>query len=58
MSLAFTPPAPTLRPRLGISLIGTLARWNAARLTRRALRRMSRHELGDIGIDDLELLTR
>ncbi len=40
------------------SMIGSLARWNAARLTRRALRRMSRHELGDIGIDDLEALTR
>jgi uncharacterized protein YjiS (DUF1127 family) len=40
------------------SLLATLSQWNDARLTRRALRRLSRHELGDIGIDDLEALVR
>lgn len=45
--------APRRRPA---SLLGPLARWNDARLTRRALRQLSRHELRDIGLDDPDAL--
>jgi uncharacterized protein YjiS (DUF1127 family) len=41
-----------------IHFIAALTRWNDARLTRNALRRLSRHELGDIGIVDAEALIR
>ena len=41
-----------------VSLLTLIADWNDERLTRRALRRLSRHELGDIGLEDLDSLFR
>lgn len=58
MTTAGTTLTDIAQTRHPLSMIGSLAKWNAARLTRRDLRRMSRHELGDIGIDDLEALIR
>ena len=43
--------------RRRVPLLHTLAQWNDARLTRRALRRLSRHELADIGLEDLDVLS-
>jgi uncharacterized protein YjiS (DUF1127 family) len=57
MTTAGLPPTDTtIRHRA--NLLGALSQWNDARLTRRALRRLSRHELNDLGIDDPEALTR
>ncbi len=44
--------------RRRVPLLDTLAQWNDARLTRRALRRLSRHELADIGLEDPDALNR
>ncbi len=58
MSTAGMTPAEAALPRRPVSPLALLAQWNDTRLTRRALRRLSRHELGDIGLDDPEALTR
>ena len=44
--------SPRLRPT--VSLLTLIADWNDERLTRRALGRLSRHELGDIGLEDID----
>ncbi|MCR8725131.1 DUF1127 domain-containing protein [Frigidibacter sp. ROC022] len=38
------------RPSLISTALGRLAAWNEARITRRALERLSDHELDDIGL--------
>lgn len=54
-------PGPGLRDRLGRigSLLDGLRAWHMTRITRRALAKLSRHELDDIGLcrGDLERLT-
>jgi uncharacterized protein YjiS (DUF1127 family) len=49
MTLASSP-----LPRRPISFLALIADWNDERLTRRALRRLSRHELSDIGLEDID----
>lgn len=51
-------PADVALPRRPVSLLTLIADWNDERLTRRALRRLGRHELGDIGLEDLDSLFR
>jgi uncharacterized protein YjiS (DUF1127 family) len=51
-------PAPTALPRRPLSLLTLIADWNDERLTRRALRRLSRHELSDMGLEDIDGLFR
>ena len=58
MMTAGTAPTDTAFQRPRATLLGMLAQWNDARLTRRALRRLSRHELADIGLDDPDALIR
>jgi uncharacterized protein YjiS (DUF1127 family) len=58
MTTASMTPTDTAIQRRPASFLGGLAQWNDARLTRRALRRLSRHELSDIGLDDPETLIR
>jgi uncharacterized protein YjiS (DUF1127 family) len=50
----FTP----ARQRPSVCLLTLIADWNDERLTRRALSRLSRHELGDIGLEDIDGLFR
>ena len=58
MSAADMIPAHTARPRRPISLLTLIADWNDERLTRRALGRLSRHELDDAGLEDLDTVFR
>lgn len=58
MSTAGMTPAFAALPRRPVSLLTLIGDWNDERLTRRALRRLSRHELDDIGLEDLDTLFR
>lgn len=58
MTTAGMTPTDAALQRRRHTLLGTLSQWNDARLTRRALRQLSRHELSDIGLDDPETLFR
>jgi uncharacterized protein YjiS (DUF1127 family) len=65
MAVYDTPVAPRAAGTFGISasrplslLVGAVTGWNDARLTRKALSRLSEHELDDIGLtrSDVERL--
>lgn len=58
MMPAGTIPNDAALARRRASLLDALAQWNDARLTRRALRRLSPHELADLGLEDPETLFR
>ena len=58
MSTVGMTPTDSALPRRPVSLLTLIADWNDERLTRRALSRLSRHELGDIGLEDLDTLFR
>jgi uncharacterized protein YjiS (DUF1127 family) len=49
---------PAALPRRPVSFLTLIADWNDERLTRRVLRRLSRHELSDIGLEDIDGLFR